>query len=132
MIRTMPYRDPEKQKAAQRRYYDENKEKILLTQNKKRNAMRRYIQEVKESTPCADCGMQYPHYVMDFDHLPGEVKLYNISNQMNSDIGSLATLKAEIAKCEIVCANCHRHRTYMRTSGSSTRQLATGTGLNPA
>jgi hypothetical protein len=44
---------------------------------------------------------------MDFDHVRGE-KLFGIAVNMNI---SWERLEAEIAKCEIVCANCHRIRT---------------------
>ena len=49
---------------------------------------------------------------MDFDHRPGEIKVDIIKNLVNS--GSLDTVKAEIAKCDLVCAVCHRIRTAER------------------
>jgi hypothetical protein len=55
-----------------------------------------------------DCGSTYPYYVMDFDHR--ENKKFNIGP--NSYSTSFADLKAEIDKCDVVCANCHRERTY--------------------
>lgn len=58
--------------------------------------------------PCADCGQQYPWYVMEFDHVRGEKK-FNIGGAHGVGIKKLAT---EIEKCEIVCANCHRARTH--------------------
>ncbi len=110
----MPYKDPKKQKAALARYFQENKGRIRKSQNLKRNLLRRRIQEVKEQTPCKDCGETFPHYVMDFDHLPGTEKLFNITKV--SACPSMEALEKEIAKCEVVCANCHRHRTFMRNS----------------
>lgn len=69
-----------------------------------------YIKNLKESTPCSDCEKFYPSVVMDFDHL-GD-KWRNVGSLINY---SLTTIKAEIEKCEIVCANCHRIRTWDRT-----------------
>jgi hypothetical protein len=109
----MPYKDPEKQKAAQARYYQENKTRLNKSQNIKRNLWRRRTQEVKENSPCKDCGERFPHYVMDFDHLPENEKLFNIGAQL-ARFPSLAALEEEMAKCDVVCANCHRHRTFMR------------------
>jgi hypothetical protein len=43
---------------------------------------------------------------MDFHHLPGYEKLFNVSNAWRSK--GYATVAAEIAKCLVVCANCHR------------------------
>ncbi len=108
----MPYKDPQKQKAALARYFQENKERLRRAQNKKRSLYRRRIQEVKESTPCKDCGESFPHYVMDFDHLPGSKKKFNIGKAAYAP--SMEALEAEMAKCDVVCANCHRHRTFMR------------------
>jgi hypothetical protein len=47
---------------------------------------------------------------MDFDHLHSKFKSISrlVSNGMSS------ALEAEIAKCEVVCANCHRIRTHNR------------------
>ena len=108
----MPYKDPQKQKEALARYFQENKKALRISQNAKRNLIRRRTQEIKESTPCADCGEQFPHYVMDFDHLPGMGKAFNIGTPSNAP--SMSALEAEIRKCDVVCANCHRHRTFMR------------------
>lgn len=63
-----------------------------------------------KARPCADCGIQYPHYVMDFDHRDPTKKLFNISGGALRRKPSL--ILAEIAKCDIVCANCHRERSW--------------------
>lgn len=58
--------------------------------------------------PCVDCGQKDVH-VLDFDHVIGE-KLRHIS--MMVKVGySWAAIEAEIAKCEVRCANCHRIKT---------------------
>lgn len=62
-----------------------------------------------KNKPCADCGIQYPPYVMDFDHRPGEVKMENVGAMSRFSEEAIA---AEIAKCDLVCANCHRERTF--------------------
>lgn len=75
-----------------------------------RSAAREYIKQHKTGKPCHDCGVVYPWYVMDYDHLEG--KRFNIGN-----VGKalpLDVLKKEIRKCQIVCANCHRERTFRR------------------
>lgn len=72
----------------------------------------RYTQKLKQNTPCADCGVNYPYWVMDFDHRPTEEKLFNIS--VGSRGLSLEKVQLEIDKCDIVCANCHRDRTHAR------------------
>lgn len=71
-----------------------------------------YLQNLKNTTPCADCGSSYPYWVMDFDHVRGK-KRFNIAQYSNMVI-SLEAVQEEVAKCEIVCSNCHRHRTHIR------------------
>ena len=66
-----------------------------------------------KSKPCADCGIQYPCYVMDFDHVRG-TKLDGIS-RMVSMVYTEEKLQEEIDKCDVVCANCHRERTHRRS-----------------
>lgn len=63
-----------------------------------------------KSTPCADCKIQYPYYVMDFDHIRGEKK-FNLARYYKHTVERLLE---EISKCDVVCANCHRIRTYKR------------------
>ena len=109
----MPYKDIEKQKEAQARYYRENKVKLQNLKRERTNKLRLYIQEIKSNTPCTDCGIQYPSYIMDFDHIPERGKKeYDISNLKL--FSSIEVLKQEIEKCEVVCSNCHRHRSWMR------------------
>lgn len=106
----MPYVDEEKQKAAQRRYYEDNKSIVYERTKVRRRICRDYVIEVKDNAECSDCKIQYPHYIMQFDHLRDKVR--DISALSRNC--SLETLKKEIAKCELVCSNCHFHRTYMR------------------
>lgn len=111
----MPYKDPEQQKAAQRRHYLANKAKYIETASASKLVRRRvlckYVQEVKKQR-CADCKLQYPYYVMEFDHVRGK-KEGNVASLVR-EVVSMARLQAEIAKCEVVCANCHRERTWQR------------------
>lgn len=93
-----------------REWYLKNRQR-RLDQYKVRRAKFRYIVDAKKSVPCADCGQQYPPYVMDFDHL-GD-KLFNISAAHSSPTQKVLN---EIEKCEVVCSNCHRERTYRRAS----------------
>ncbi len=70
------------------------------------------IREYKESRGCMDCGEKYPHWMLDFDHLPGYDKVgspIQVASTYNIEAGW-----DEVAKCEVVCANCHRIRTHVR------------------
>lgn len=108
----MPYKNQAKQKAAQARYFQENRDRLREAQNSRRSLMRRRAHEIKALTPCKDCGETFPHYIMQFDHLPQFEKAFNVS--MISRCPSMEALMEEIAKCDVVCSNCHAHRTFMR------------------
>lgn len=107
----MPHKDPEKQKAAQAAWYQNNK--AISDERSQRARRRRYdqIRELKESSPCSDCGAYFPYWVMHYDHI-GDDKIMDISRMLTRT--SWAKIEEEIAKCELVCANCHSTRTHMR------------------
>jgi hypothetical protein len=83
-------------------------EKELAVYHKQQFKQR--LKEIKEASGCVDCG-ESNHIVLDFDHIRN--KKYNISRMIHDGF-SWAAIKKEIAKCEIVCANCHRIRTHNR------------------
>ena len=70
--------------------------------------------EVLKAAPCLDCGQQFPPECMDFDHRPGTHKVANVAKLYWH---SETTLLEEIAKCDLVCSNCHRIRTRKRQNG---------------
>lgn len=61
--------------------------------------------------PCADCGGRFPAVCMDFDHRDPAGKTAGIAALVGGKY-SMATILAEIEKCDLVCANCHRIRTH--------------------
>lgn len=112
----MPYKDPERRKAYNRDYQRNRLQRSpdgLRTRReaneRARNRMRKIVREEKD-VPCADCGEKYPHYVMDFDHRDPKEKVETVGRLMTW--ANEARLREEIAKCEVVCANCHRERSF--------------------
>jgi hypothetical protein len=79
--------------------------------SKQKAYLSKYIQELKSKTLCMDCKINYPYYVMDFDHVRGK-KHKNVMELIPTL--SKKKIDEEIAKCEIVCSNCHRIRTHQR------------------
>lgn len=79
-------------------------------QARRKERNREYIREYKESRPCTDCGLNWPYYVLDFDHARG-LKIDNISKLLSRPLNFL---KREIEKCDLLCSNCHRIRTHQR------------------
>ena len=85
---------------------DLNKKKAY--ENKRYHTRKDLVKKAKDK-PCMDCGNKYPYFVMDFDHRDPSLKKFNISQSLNR---SNKDVFEEIAKCDVVCANCHRLRTH--------------------
>jgi hypothetical protein len=82
---------------------------VLRQQQRDRNSR---ILAQRKDVPCSDCGRRYPPHVMDFDHVNDD-KVAAVA-ELARRPASERVLLDEIAKCEVVCANCHRERTYRR------------------
>jgi len=81
-----------------------------ITESCRRRRVKRFLElDQIKNAPCTDCGEKYPPYVMDFDHRR-DVKCKDISRMLQSSPWA-ETLK-ELEKCDLVCANCHRLRTW--------------------
>jgi len=90
----------------------ERLKELWAQRDKSREKRLREILNTLKDAPCQDCEIEYPPYVLDFDHRPGETKLFNVGYL--SKAGSVKRLLEEIEKCDLVCANCHRVRTHNR------------------
>ena len=103
-------------------------EKQRVSREKRRIEMRQYVRDIKSKTPCADCGNIYHFAAMDFDHIEGG-KIADVSTLVNKAMRT--ALMAELKKCELVCSNCHRVRTYERgeLKSAGAEEQATLTGL---
>ena len=73
-------------------------------------ALREYVLDHLRRTPCVQCGERDP-VVLEFDHV-GQ-KVASIA-QLLSDAAPRKAVDAEIARCDVVCTNCHRRRTAHR------------------
>ena len=94
---------------ARNAYYNHREKRLAGV--KTRIARNRAAIDILKAKPCLDCGVKYPSCVMEFDHVRG-TKSATVGRMMSRDQG-LKAIMAEIAKCDLVCANCHRIRTYL-------------------
>lgn len=123
----MAYKCKADQAASARRHYERNKDKVKSRakefSKKYRKRLKATVSEIK-AVPCADCGVAYPPCVMEFDHIAG-IKQYDIGYMVSCGL-PLQRVMDEIQKCEVVCANCHRLRTWSRrqASDSQTKRVA--------
>jgi len=93
-----------KEQLAKYRDSDECRASRRGVRNRYNNRLRLLINDAK-SAPCNICNKHYPHVCMDLHHREGEVKLFSLSKYSGK---SFETVRAEIAKCDLLCANCHR------------------------
>ena len=83
-----------------------------MAQRRKREIAREralLLIEFFRTHPCVDCGEDDP-LVLEFDHV-GD-KAFNIAKGLRDR--PWESVLAEMAKCQVVCANCHRRRTAYR------------------
>jgi hypothetical protein len=92
---------------------DKHKPKPGLTQKQRRQHYREWSDSLKSDKPCKDCGSIYPPSIMHWDHLEGSVKVKDVC-RMVIECCNKETILNEIAKCELVCSNCHGLRTIKR------------------
>lgn len=81
------------------------------------SAEKRALIRALKDRPCAECGRSFPTEAMDFDHVRGRKK-FTISGGGKH---TLAEMLSEVAKCEVVCACCHRVRTTSRARAGNNR-----------
>jgi hypothetical protein len=84
-----------------------------------------WLIKVKLESGCVDCrNKKLPHYVLEFDHCRG-VKKFNLGSYGRL---SWSKIEAEVAKCDVVCANCHKIRTWKRILSKTRRVIPIGRG----
>lgn len=81
-----------------------------IKQSKFKHLAQQFVKQLLKVSCCQDCGTSDIR-VLEFDHLRD--KKQAIANMVAKGT-AVKTVAKEIVKCEIVCANCHRIRTYTR------------------
>ncbi len=106
-------------KEYQQIHYVKNKAKYLDKAYSNRSNKIQFVWAILSQSICLDCGETDP-IVLEFDHVRG-IKEGNVTDLARNQASTKRILE-EIEKCEIVCANCHKRRTYLRCN--SYRNLA--------
>tara|TARA_Y100000034_G_C6851095_1_gene386144 strand:+ start:740 stop:1150 length:411 start_codon:yes stop_codon:yes gene_type:complete len=89
-----------------RRHYRENKGYYVAKAKKRTNEVRDWFRELKSTLVCSECGEDHPATI-DFHHIDPQEKEINICHTVAQG-WSPQRIEKEIAKCKILCANCHR------------------------
>ena len=110
-------------RACNRKYHYDNWDRHMSQIRRRKRHLRienrRRLFELLSASSCADCGISDP-LVLEFDHLRD--KRNSIANLISGGF-EWAYIEDEIARCEIVCANCHRRRTVRRANSFRYRLL---------
>lgn len=102
----MPYTDKEKQKSSQHQWYDEHRNQYNEQRRFRREKNATYVAEIKNTAKCARCP-ENDACCLDFHHPGTDTEKEMGIAQAVRDF-SFKRLQQEIAKCIILCANCHR------------------------
>src|SRR6266446_5150323 len=106
------------------RYYAVNREREIERVRLRQAATTAFLRRLRE-VPCADCGGCFAGHQMDFDHRDPTHKKFNLCSS-RAALKRREQILAEAAKCDVVCANCHRlrsrrrHREWLASRISST------------
>ena len=91
-----------------RAYYYRNREEVAEGRRRRKADLRAWLRMYKASLVCATCGENHPA-ALDFHHSDPSEKELSIGEATGYG-WARAKLLDEIAKCEVLCANCHRKR----------------------
>ena len=97
----------------QRKYYAKNPAwRASIRKHSKAKAKRRHaiVRRYKQMKGCACCGIN-DWRILEFDHREAANKVASVSVLINNS-SSWQKIKAEIAKCDVLCCNCHRIKTF--------------------
>lgn len=84
---------------------DECRDVARKRSHRKHNAKRRgAIRAYKLAVGCQRCGFRESAVALDFHHIDAATKHFTISK----NVAQSARVSAELAKCTVLCANCHR------------------------
>jgi hypothetical protein len=113
--------------AYKQEHYAANKGRYVAQARERKRAVAEermlFLLDYFAAHPCADCGEDDPA-VLEFDHLDDQEKAFEIAAAL--PYRAWASILAEIAKCDVVCANCHRRRTARRGGHLRLRLIESG------
>jgi hypothetical protein len=106
----MPFKDPVVRKAKQagysKTYYEKNRELVISKINVKKKIHKAWFVNYKKQLSCATCGESRPA-ALDFHHVK-PCKSNKKVHKLVSDGHTKIRIEKEIAKCVVLCSNCHR------------------------
>lgn len=102
----MPYTNKEQKLAAQRRWYARNRKKTSARVRRNERRIKMWFDELRLTLRCVRCGEAHPA-CLAFHHRDPATKAFTISKGVALGL-STTRLEREMAKCDVLCVNCHR------------------------
>jgi hypothetical protein len=122
----MPYKDPEVRKRKQaeyaKRHYQKNKTAIIARVGRRRKTQSAQFAAYKATLACTNCGENHPA-TLDFHHVerhPTNKKVHKLVQ----DGHWWKRIMEEIAKCVVLCSNCHRIHHHDERVLNATKKVA--------
>jgi hypothetical protein len=127
----MPIKDPEARREYNRqwhqahkeseyekskKWHQENREASNASKSKYVASLRDLINERKKAGACTRCGIA-DWRVLEWHHVDPSQKRFNLNMAWKKHVGKEAIFE-EMAKCELICANCHRILHWEEHNGS--------------
>lgn len=103
---------PERARASRNAWRARNGDRVRDYVRKRKDQVDAFLHKIKLRRGCKDCGYKKHHAALDFDHVRGQ-KRFAISAARDRH-ASIEDIHAEIKKCDVRCANCHRIQTFDR------------------
>lgn len=98
------------QRQISKAHYSEHKEshkaRVIVNSKRLNDKNRSWFADLKSKLACERCGQNHMA-TLDFHHTDPSQKDMEISNMLAS-YNSQSKILSEIAKCEVLCSNCHR------------------------
>lgn len=101
--------------------YASNPEKFAKWSKNRRISVRKQVFEYLLDHPCIECG-ERDIIVLEFDHRAQYTKKFDVMSATHGH--SWKTIIAEIKKCDVVCANCHKRRTAKMMNWSARLEIS--------
>jgi len=113
----MPYADPKRQKQAVREHYLNNKGDWITRRQIQRHKRIEWLGRIKSLHSCAFCP-ESENCCLDFHHADETTKVSEVT-KMAKENRKPSSVLAEMKKCVLLCANCHRkvHAGILRIRG---------------
>jgi len=102
----MPFKDKEYRLIYRRKWYSQNKESEKAHVRRRKLEIKKWFKDYKRNLKCSRCSENHLA-TLEFHHKSQSQKEKSIGIMVNDGV-SINKILAEIKKCQVLCANCHR------------------------